>query len=100
MADSTRQRDPSMKLRGVALPRLKGVSKAQGARRFNVTVERDVIVYASTVEEAQQKALAYLRTAVEPPADRKMHIVDVEELPERDERGPIIDGSPARETRT
>lgn len=75
--------------------------RVKGTRRFNVHVEREVIVYAATPDDAGGKAIAhFMKSTTEPPADRKMRVVCIEELNELDERGPIIDGAPSRETRT
>lgn len=68
------------------------------SRRFNVHVEREVIVYAVDADEATKKALVYF--ARMSSIANKTRVTLVEELLETDERGPIIDVGPARETRT
>lgn len=67
------------------------------SRRFNVHVEREVIAYAADVDEAGKKALAYF--ARMSSIAHTTRVTLVEELPETDERGPIIDVGPSRETR-
>lgn len=69
--------------------------------RFRVTVEREVIVYAGSKEEAEQVAIRHF-LSLEPQSKDTMKVVDVAELPpvEKEAYAPIIDRAPARETRT
>jgi hypothetical protein len=61
------------------------------AKRYCVTVEREVIVYASSPEEAEGRALAYLAaTSTEPPAGRPVKVVDVAEVGAADEDAVLV----------
>jgi len=67
--------------------------------RYLVTIEREVIVYAETPEEARRKAVAGNVDAGR-SATRTMRATACELLPElKDEKHEIIDNAPARETR-
>jgi hypothetical protein len=70
--------------------------------RYNVTVEREVIVYADSKSEAAAKAVAHFNAiSTEPPATRVLRAVKVIKLgPVENERHEIIDRAPSRETRT
>jgi hypothetical protein len=75
-------------------------------KRYKVTVEREVIVYAPTCEDASRKALSFLSNGVTcngelKPAVRPIRVTHVARLKpvEKEEQTPIIDKAPARETR-
>ena len=67
--------------------------------RYNVTVEREVIVFADSPGEAETKALSYLASVSnEQPATRPVKVVEVVEMPGA-ATGPEVNGvsEPARE---
>jgi hypothetical protein len=71
-------------------------------KRYQVTIKRDVIIYALTRAEAGQKALAlWNRTMNESLAVHPLRVAAVKRLPsiEKEAHGPLIDNAPARETR-
>jgi hypothetical protein len=76
------------------------MSEGEG-KRFEVTVQRKVIVYAETPDDAGRKAMVYLKLLLEQPATRPISVVEVKELPpvEEEPRGEIVDNAPGRETR-
>jgi hypothetical protein len=72
-------------------------------KRYLVTVERELVVYARDSETAQVQAMHYLRRySLEQPADRPYKVVEVSELPspEEEPHGETIDRAPSRETRS
>ena len=70
-------------------------------KRFEITVQRKVIVYAETADDAGMKALLYLRHPDEQVATRPLSVVEVKELPslEKEPQGAIVNNAPSRETR-
>lgn len=69
--------------------------------RYLVTIEREVIVYAETPEEARRKASRGHTNPCDPrQSSSNVRATAVEELPAlKDEKHEIIDNAPARETR-
>lgn len=71
------------------------------SKRFEVTVQRKVIVYAETADDAGRKAASYFRLLDEQVASRPIEVLKVGELPSvsKEPTGPIVDNAPSRETR-
>jgi hypothetical protein len=77
------------------------MSEEKIPKRWSVTVERELIIYADSATEAETKVLAYLRqTSTEQPATRPIKVVKVTELKPDLAHGPEVDQAPSRETRT
>ena len=61
--------------------------------RYNVIIEREVIVYAESSDEAGGKALSYLMaTSTEVPATRAIRVMNVTMIPPEGEMGPEVNG--------
>jgi hypothetical protein len=77
------------------------MSEEKIPKRWTVTVERELIVYADSSTEAENRALTYMRqTTTEHPATRPIKVVKVTELEPDVAHGPEVDQAPSRETRT
>lgn len=80
-------------------------SKDPEPKRYRVTIERELILYADSPEWAEQKAMAYLKSITrEEPASRPMKVVEVVELApvlaEGVGKSPEIDISPVLQRKT
>jgi hypothetical protein len=67
--------------------------------KYNVTVERELVVFANSPSEAETKALAYLASvSTEQPAARPIKVVEVVPLPADGASANGVSG-PAREAK-
>jgi hypothetical protein len=71
------------------------------ARRYLVTIAREVIVYADTAAEARRKAVGVDGVRIVNGVMQRNKATGCKRLPpiEKEAHGPAIDVAPARETR-
>jgi hypothetical protein len=67
--------------------------------RYEVTIERKIIVYAPSSEMAGNRVLTWIMCEIE--SMENIHISSIKELPpvETEGHGPIVDVAPSREAR-
>lgn len=66
------------------------------SKRYEITVERQIIIYAPDAEIAEQRALAYFGFRLKHGETVPCKVVEVKELPLLDKRGPIVEGPSGR----